>query len=415
MAFSSFNSIQTFIRYVSTSVTNLFNFPSVDPSLVLYYPFDVSQNSVKTANYASGTAVYDATFTGSNILTTTSNTFVTGLGDLSLNNTMGSNIATNYVVSENTFDLAPSSGLSISFWIACNGVANTTGTIVSLPFNNAGAKLEIDISGTNMIYSNVTFTLYNYNTASNCTCCYSMRWIIYSYNGPIINLTRSSDNTSSDFYADPSQNYFTTGYNNTGISYSTWVGSSIGYVNIWYDQTGRGNHAIQNTAGNRPQIITQNGKYVINFLNNGTTSITYLNLTTPIRPNTIFTHFYPISQNITTLVQTSVDYGFRLIGSPTGNLNTATGGDWYYTSSINSGGTQLAYVNNTSSTNVNLDAWTTVSVSIQNPYWGVYYFQYIAYDQIAERGLNGYMSEMIFHNTTMQVTDMQNFYTNRLF
>jgi len=152
MAFSSFNSIQTFIRYVSTSVSS-FLFPSVDPSLVLYYPFDVSQNGVKTANYASGQAVYDATFGGNVVITNTTNAFVAGLGDLSLNNVMGSNMATNYVVSGNTFALN-SSGLTISFWFACNGVANTLSTAVCLPLNSSGAKLEIDISGSTMIYSN---------------------------------------------------------------------------------------------------------------------------------------------------------------------------------------------------------------------------------------------------------------------
>ena len=154
MAFSSFNSIQTFIRYVSTSVSN-FIYPAVDPSLVLYYPFDSTSNRT-TPNFASGTAVYDASFNGNVVITTASNTFVAGLGDLSLNNTMGSNIATNYVVSGNTFTLAPTSGLSISFWVACNGVANTVGTAVCLPLNTTGAKLEIDISGTTMIYSTVT-------------------------------------------------------------------------------------------------------------------------------------------------------------------------------------------------------------------------------------------------------------------
>ena len=156
MAFSSFNSIQTFIRYVSTSVStavSTFLFPGVDPSLALYYPFDISQNGVKTANYASGNPVYDATFSGNVVITNATNAFVAGLGDLSLNNVMGSNIATDYVVSENSFALN-SSGLTVSFWFACNGVANTVSTVVCLPLNSSGAKLEIDISGSTMVYSN---------------------------------------------------------------------------------------------------------------------------------------------------------------------------------------------------------------------------------------------------------------------
>ena len=167
MAFSSFNSIQTFIRYVSTSVSS-FLFPSIDPSLALYYPFDISQNRTKTANYASGQAVYDATFGGNVVITNTTNAFVAGLGDLSLNNVMGSNTATNYVVSGNSFALN-SSGLTVSFWFACNGVANTVSTAVCLPLNSSGAKLEIDISGSTMVYSNLTTYFSNgYNAFSGC-------------------------------------------------------------------------------------------------------------------------------------------------------------------------------------------------------------------------------------------------------
>ena len=271
--------------------------------------------------------------------------------------------------------------------------------------------MPIEISNADRIILESTVpTWYNSNMI-----CYSMRLVIYSYTGPIINLTRSSDNTSSNFYTNRSQSYFTTGYNNTGMSYITWIGASTTvYVNIWYDQSGKGNHAIQNTAINRPRIITQNSKYVINFLNSGS-DVNYLNLTTPIQPNTIFTHFYPKSQFVNTIVQTNADYSFRIYQTPT-SVFSENSGDLYYTSSVNNGGTQVSYVNNVSSTtNITLDAWDVISLSIQKPWWDNLSFQKIAYDINAGRALNGYMTEIIFHNTTMTATDMQDYYTNRLF
>jgi hypothetical protein len=122
---------------------------------------DISSN--RLSNYGSSAnniATYDASFVGTGIITTTNNSFVTGLGDLSLNNTMGST-ATNYVIVDNSITLNPSSGLSISFWFSSTGISNTKGTFLSLPFetytntSNNVQRIELDISGSNMIYSGI--------------------------------------------------------------------------------------------------------------------------------------------------------------------------------------------------------------------------------------------------------------------
>lgn len=145
MSFSTIGTFNSIMKFVNGAIVYLF--PSLDPSLVLYYPLDSSMNG-KTPNFAKQSAVYDATVYG----TIQSNTFITGYGDLSLNNTMGSG-ATDYVTSNNTFTLVPSQGLSISCWVSCSGELNTNGTILSLPMDISGSELRIDISGTNMIYS----------------------------------------------------------------------------------------------------------------------------------------------------------------------------------------------------------------------------------------------------------------------
>ena len=162
MAFSTFNSFQTFIMYVRASVSSLsyiYNFPALDPSLVLYYPMDSSANvggGFKTANFASQLPVYDASMAGSSMITYALNNTITSFGDLSLNNTMGSQLVAqttsgNYVVANNTFAPNISGGFSISLWFSCSGQLNKTGTLISLPYQKTGNGLEIDISGTNMI------------------------------------------------------------------------------------------------------------------------------------------------------------------------------------------------------------------------------------------------------------------------
>ena len=158
----SFSSICTFNNFINIANKYIYLFPSLDPSLVLYYPLDFSTNengTLQTPNFAKKNALYDATLFGNATITTETTKFITGYGDLSLNNSMGSN-ATDYVMSNNSFTLVPSQGLSISCWFSCSGELNTKGTLISL-YENSN-KIEIDISGTNMLYSD-----YNSYTYTN--------------------------------------------------------------------------------------------------------------------------------------------------------------------------------------------------------------------------------------------------------
>ena len=74
-SFNSFgNSIRNTIYYV---VNYIYNFPGVDASLVYYYPLDSSNGNARTANYASGLPVYDASMMGLAMNTYDQNNFVT--------------------------------------------------------------------------------------------------------------------------------------------------------------------------------------------------------------------------------------------------------------------------------------------------------------------------------------------------
>ena len=221
MAFSSFNSISSFIVQINKFVSSyIYNFPGVgiDASLALYYPLDTSSNSF-TPNYASGLPVYDASLTNA-IITRDTNSFVTGIGDLSLNNTMGSS-ASSYVTSNTSFDLVPSKGLSIACWFSCSGQLNTTGTLFTLV--GTSDTIEIDICRNN-IFSRV-FNFKNNSisrTASGITgrvycisCTDNGEVIVGTSNGIFYNTTKFGTNflkSSVEFYT------LSVSMNNAGIA-----------------------------------------------------------------------------------------------------------------------------------------------------------------------------------------------------
>jgi hypothetical protein len=59
-------------------------------------------------------------------------------------------------------------------------------------------------------------------------------------------------NSAQDFYADERGNLLTAPV--VGASLQNWLGGATGYVTKWYDQSGKGNDASQNTAANQPII-----------------------------------------------------------------------------------------------------------------------------------------------------------------
>lgn len=96
------------------------------------------------------------------------------------------------------------------------------------------------------------------------TVAYSVRKVSKTYHGFCMRVRRSSDNSLIDVGFDDN--------GNLDVSYLlTFVGSSNGYVAIWYDQTNSGRHLTQVTQAYQPMIVqsgtvlTQNGKPFISF------------------------------------------------------------------------------------------------------------------------------------------------------
>jgi hypothetical protein len=253
-----------------------------------------------------------------------------------------------------------------------------------------------------------------YLKTTNMNCCFSVRKFITSYTGPIFNVRRSSDNVTSDFYSDSTQSYLTTGPNNTGTSYATWISGATGYIVTWYDQSGKGNNATQTvTTAYQPSIILQNGKYVLQSIGAGRGN-TQLIFNTGILPWEVYTHCNVLVTSFTAgasgynmLSGCAGDNGIR----PQGSTSTWTiPGMGYGATSIN--------LYNGSASNAVTGNWTTASAgnttnNLPSNLLGLFH-DYSSGD----RDFGGYCAEIIFYNNLIDSSTTTNavaYYNNRLF
>ena len=102
------------------------------------------------------------------------------------------------------------------------------------------------------------------DTYTGAAAAYSLRKLRTAYTGSVIRIRRASDNTETDIGFDVNNNLDTT-------AISIFCGSSNGFVEIWYDQSGNANNAVQETQDSQPKIydgsavITENGKPALDF------------------------------------------------------------------------------------------------------------------------------------------------------
>ena len=71
------------------------------------------------------------------------------------------------------------------------------------------------------------------------------------YTGPTIQIRRGFDSSILDFFAN-SEGSLGTLIDGKGTHLTDWLLGSNGYVKIWYDQSGQGRHATQNTESSQP-------------------------------------------------------------------------------------------------------------------------------------------------------------------
>ncbi len=98
-------------------------------------------------------------------------------------------------------------------------------------------------------YSQNTLDNLGLTSATPAAGAYSLRKLSSSYVGSAIQVRRSTDNTTQNIGFDSNGNL-------DANSLTSFVGSGDGFLTIWYDQSGTGNDAIQNTLLNQPKIVT---------------------------------------------------------------------------------------------------------------------------------------------------------------
>jgi hypothetical protein len=103
----------------------------------------------------------------------------------------------------------------------------------------------ISITGTSL------FAQLSSTAKSSAVSAFSLR-AINGTTAKAVQVRRSSDNATQDFYADRLGNLFTS--INNGVILNTWLNGATGYVTYWYDQSGKNNHASQGTTGQQPII-----------------------------------------------------------------------------------------------------------------------------------------------------------------
>jgi len=244
----------------------------------------------------------------------------------------------------------------------------------------------------------------------------SVRLVNPNYTGPVMTVRNGGSGSTQDFYSDKMQTYLTTGAGNTGTSYATWIGANTGYVTKLYDQSNNNNHLVQATNASQPPLTLFGGKYVLTFDN---TKPYYLNITTPCVPKTIFTQFYNTNNFAASIICANSDYEMRFGNN---GLKCTGDGNADYIFSAMTYATPLTTVKLVYANGVNistsmllsgLSVWQTLSISVNSPYNTN--FTKVGTDGFSkDRGINGYMVEMICHNSTIDSTGMTNYYNDRL-
>ena len=252
---------------------------------------------------------------------------------------------------------------------------------------------------------------YTYQNGSLMNGCYSVRLVVPSYTGPVINVMRSSDNTSAYFYTDATQSYLTSGPNNTGTTFASWSsGSSFVYLNIWYDQSGKSNHCTQTVSVSKPTIVLCSNIYVVYFSNLLSTG-TFMNIKDPNTPYTVISQFNNVTVKSvcnSIVTATSGDFSIRLTNNSTVGANA---NDWVFIQ----GGTKYSYVNGVSTGTIILGlsfntlaySNTIIGTSTVLPFT-LARIGTDGYDPLVH-GMNGYMTEFIMYNTPLQPTDLVNY------
>ena len=86
---------------------------------------------------------------------------------------------------------------------------------------------------------------------------YAVFRAVFTYEGPIIRIRRSSDNSTLDFFSDTFGSLGSL-FDGAGTSIYSWLDGDIAFVSIWYDQSGLARHATQTDCSYQPMFDVAN-------------------------------------------------------------------------------------------------------------------------------------------------------------
>jgi len=89
------------------------------------------------------------------------------------------------------------------------------------------------------------------NAQADAVAIYGFKLYRGAYSGPVARFRRQ-DGVSADFYGTPTGSLTTS----TGTTLTTWLGAATGFVDTWYDQSGRSKHLNTKDNNTSPSLVT---------------------------------------------------------------------------------------------------------------------------------------------------------------
>jgi hypothetical protein len=204
-----------------------------------------------------------------------------------------------------------------------NDFTNMSASVVRI-YNRALTQSEINNNYQSLSYryrQNIPSIDYILDSYPNAVVAYSVRKLRSSYSGYAMRLIRSSDNQTLDVPFS--------GKDLDNVSLKNFLtGDTIGYVSVWYDQSGNGNNAT-GTTGNYPSITRTSyisDKYSLFFDSTYDNSFSLRNVTTA---RSVFMVLHSYDTNSLN------NYGGSILGNNNNSYNYLAGrdGQWLYVSS----------------------------------------------------------------------------------
>ena len=315
--------------------------------LVAYYSFD--QGSAGNNNAAITSLVDKSIYKNNGTLM---NFALSGATSNWITDVAGTASAT--ICASNTYQLSDTSNGGT--WSSSNpsvATVSSTGLVKGIVIGTATINYTVanangypsDIASTTINVINNSLDREGLTNSTTAAAAYGLRLLSSTYTGKAISVRNSSNNAVQDIG-------FTVNGDLDTVSLKNFIGSNSGFINIWYDQSGNGNNAIQINTSAQPRIVNvgaidrvygwptitfqNNSQYL---LNSSTTSVQTVNAVRNL-----------ISSSYQTLfaAPANTDFSVRCNGSFNGTSNVnytdgPNGNDWV----VNTGSPQTIWVNGT--------------------------------------------------------------------